>query len=159
MPYAIILSFRVCTSFVNSNLNSSLYVSQFTHYSGCCSYRHMRVENNVFFLHQYMQDRVLSMSQLKTAWPMHFLVGSHNTYLLSLVEKKYLGYWNFSNTLPQGGGFISRECSNLGTFWDIFWTYWAFWEFWTFWEVLWHFGHFGIFGSSHFYKYFCMLAY
>ena len=92
MPYAIILSFRVCTSFVNSNLNSSLYVSQFTHYSGCCSYRHMRVKNNVFFLHQYMQDRVLSMSQLKTAWPMHFLVGSHNTYLLSLVEKKYLGY-------------------------------------------------------------------
>ena len=43
------------------------------------------------------------MSQLKTAWPMHFLVGSHNTLLAQSSGKEISGVLKFFNTLPQGG--------------------------------------------------------
>ena len=59
-----------------------------------------------FFFHtSVMQDRVLGMSQLKTAWPMHFLVGPH-IHLTCLVwwKRNIWGIEVLFNTFPQGGG-------------------------------------------------------
>ena len=111
MPYAIILS-----SFVNSNLNSTLYL-QFTHYSGCW-FRYMRVKNNVFFFTLVYARTCISMSQLKTAWPNTFF-GRFTQHSLaqSSGEKNIWGIEIFPIRFLRG--VISRECSNLGTFWDI----------------------------------------
>ena len=65
----------------------------------------------IFFYTSIMQDRVLGMSQLKTAWPMHFLVGPH-IHLTCLVwwKRNIWGIEVLFNTFPRegGGGHLAR---------------------------------------------------
>ena len=106
-----------------------------------------------------MQECVYSMSQLKTAWPNAFF-GRFTQHLLAQSNgEKISGVLKFFQYAPSGGWvYLARMFQFgdiLGHFLDIlgilgvldilggFVTFWAFWDF----------------GSSHFYKYFCMLAY
>ena len=118
---------RVCTSsFVNSNLNSTLYL-QFTHYSGCW-FRYMRVKNNVFFLHQYMQECVYSMSQLKTAWPNAFFGGFTQHLLAQSNGEKISGVLKFFQYAPSGGWVYLARMFQFGDILGHFFflTFWAF---------------------------------
>ena len=99
-----------------------------------------------FFLHQYMQDRVLSMSQLKTAWPNAFF-GRFTQHLFAQSSgEKISGVLKFFQYAPSGGWvYLARMFQFgdlLGPFLDIlgilgvldilggFVTFWAFWDFW-----------------------------
>ena len=93
---------KVCTSsFVNSNLNSTLYL-QFTHYSGCW-FRYMRVKNNVFFFTLVYARTCISMSQLKTAWPNTFFGRFTQHSLAQSSGKEISGALKFFQYAPSGG--------------------------------------------------------
>ena len=103
-------SFRICTSFVNSNSNSALCVSHF-HYSGCLSLSidYEGVKNNVFFLHQhYARSCTWYVSVKNCLADAFFGRSTHTLDLPSRWKRNLYGIETLFNKFPQGVGGVKR---------------------------------------------------